>query len=434
MDLNDFMTDAEFDAAFGAEANPDGLSGATLDCDLLTTQHRNIHSCSDSGKTYKRGKTVELLNGDFLRIVNVLENRRTKEKALQGFRLQRVSRWRGLLDQHLNELILVTERDNDTQGSQDTEMDIVSLEEVTRIREVVLTNTAFPSYSCREDISNTGKPRDFMREQCRLVCRWKMTTIFRPHATRGRVWLEKSIERLRADNADTAFKVNDEHLRRRWRGATMKGGSCEAWLPGEQDFDTNERNINQGIDILGFHSRLLGPQERRNVVSRRYILGDAFCGAGGASRGAKAAGFRVDFGFDFDLASIQSYSQNFYNARCEATPAHVFITYLNENYIIDVLHISPPCQTFSPAHTRIGKDDEENSASFFAIEELLKKTKPRIVTLENTFGLVERWKDWLKTMVRFFTALGFSIRWRIFNLAEYGLPQARRRLIVFAAW
>ena len=112
------------------------------------------------------------------------------------------------------------------------------------------------------------------------------------------------------------------------------------------------------------------------------------------------------------------------------------MTVIDEDFQVDVLHLSPPCQTFSPYHVHQGKNDELNQATFFAIEELLKKVKPRIVTLEETFGLSRMLKhqDWLNAMIQIFTKLGFSIRWRVFNLCDFGLPQPRKRLFVVASW
>ena len=168
---------------------------------------------------------------------------------------------------------------------------------------------------------------------------------------------------------------------------------------------------------------------------QKYTFGDAFCGAGGTSRGAKMAGFRVNWGFDFDPAAINSYRLNFYNTDCIAAWAHNFVeSSIGDESKVDVLHLSPPCQVFSFAHTVDGKDDEMNSATFFAVVELLKRTKPRVVTLENTSGLAVLHPIWLNSAIHFFTSLGFSVRWKVLNLAEYGLPQARKRLIIFASW
>ncbi|KAL8652512.1 MAG: hypothetical protein Q9226_004242 [Calogaya cf. arnoldii] len=306
-------------------------------------------------------------------------------------------------------------------------MAIVSFSDVLRIREVILTNAAYPSFGCREDAVNANKPREVLRDQCRLVCRWKLKISVRPHR-RGQPWIEKSILRLTATEADWTFRLDDEHLRRRWRGITVKMGSCATWLQGERDFDLRERNSHQALPVSVEAGGLLYQQ------TRRYTFGDSFCGAGGCSRGAKSAGLRVVWGFDSDLASIGSYAKNFFGARCEATPADVFTEVLNDNFCVDVLHLSPPCQPYSPAHTRPGRMDEINEATFFAVGEIIKKSKPRVVTLENTFGLAQRWPEWMDALIRFFTALGFSVRWRVLNLAQYGVPQARKRLVVIASW
>ncbi|KAI9716785.1 MAG: hypothetical protein M1812_005125 [Candelaria pacifica] len=166
---------------------------------------------------------------------------------------------------------------------------------------------------------------------------------------------------------------------------------------------------------------------------RRYTFGDAFCGAGGASRGAKMAGLRVAWGNDFDTAAINSYQLNFHGTYCYAMWAHDFINEINDEHIVDILHISPPCQVFSPAHTTPGKDDEMNTQTFFACQELLRRAKPRLATMENTFGLIQNHREYLATAVCFFTSLGYSVRWKISNFAEYGLPQARRRAFFIAA-
>ncbi|KAL8960170.1 MAG: hypothetical protein Q9193_003082 [Seirophora villosa] len=407
--------------------------------------HESMASFNANGRRYKMGQTVEFGDGDLMRIAAILQDKRTKEVHIRGPRFRRASRLRGLFDQHLNELVMLLEHNepqrlNEEPQTQD-DADFVPSRNVIRLREMILTNEAYPAYSFKEIRQSKWRSRAEAREQCRLVCRWKLTMIYRMKATR-KACVQMSVERLRADVSDHNYRAKDECLREEFRGYTIKGGSIPAWLRGEEEFDRNRQKLNQGIDIL--HRRNFCTPHSNKIdlttyvpqgePTQRYTFGDAFCGTGGASSGAKSAGFRIDWGFDFDPAAIESYKQNFFVTRCEAMPAHIFVTCIKENHIVDVIHLSPPCKTFSPAHTREGQNDEMNSSSFFAVEELLKKTKPRIVTLENTFGLVERWRDWLNCMVRFFTALGFSVRWKVFNLAEYGLPQARRRLIVFASW
>lgn len=184
--------------------------------------------------------------------------------------------------------------------------------------------------------------------------------------------------------------------------------------------------------------RTLSKQNHTSTKPRqkqRYTFGDAFCGAGGTSRGAKSAGFRVQWGFDFDFDAIISYSLNFHNADCIVAWAHEFAGIsFGDAYKADILHLSPPCQVFSPAHTVNGKDDDMNTATFFALETVVRRIKPRVVTLENTSGLLILHPVWLNSAIHVFTKLGFSVRWKILNFAEYGLVQARKRLVIVASW
>ncbi|KAL8833448.1 MAG: hypothetical protein Q9170_004257 [Blastenia crenularia] len=419
LNQDDFMTDEDFEAMFGRTVQAEHRS--------TTTRHKIIEALSMNGNTYKRGKTVELRDGDFLRVSDILEDRQTKEVVLCGRRLRRASKFRGLFDQHLNEVVILVEH-MERESLELQEAEAIHLSDGIRLRELVVTNEAYPTFSFKQNQDNLGLSRATARESCRLVCRWKVIITYQMKAGR-KACVEMSVSRLRTDEADHNYRARDSYLREEWRGTTVLGGSCPSWLQGEKEFDAEEQRCHQeGRNMID-----LTVDTAPHPQKQRYTFGDAFCGAGGTSRGAKSAGFRVDWGFDFDTIPLESYRRNFFAARCEATPADVFVNYIGENYVVDVLHLSPPCKTFSPIHTRIGRDDDMNSASFFAVEEVLKKTKPRIVTMENTFGLVERWREWLNSMVRFFTSLGFSIRWKVLNLAEYGLAQARRRLIVFAA-
>ena len=49
---------------------------------------------------------------------------------------------------------------------------------------------------------------------------------------------------------------------------------------------------------------------------RYYTFGDAFCGAGGTSRGTKKAMLKVLWGFDHNPAMIEFFAKNFTDARC----------------------------------------------------------------------------------------------------------------------
>ena len=106
------------------------------------------------------------------------------------------------------------------------------------------------------------------------------------------------------------------------------------------------------------------------------------------------------------------------------------------NYVSDVLHLSCPCQYYSPNNTRKGtaRNDESNQAASFCVDALLKKVRPRFIHSEQTFGLLRlsHWKDF-NIFLSQFTDSGFSISWQVRQFKRDGLPQPRRRLLMNAA-
>lgn len=148
----------------------------------------------------------------------------------------------------------------------------------------------------------------------------------------------------------------------------------------------------------------------------------AVCGAGGSTRGAVSAGLKVIWGFDFGEHASRTWKLNFPDAKIHTIHAFDFIQLgtNNSKFKVDILHLSPPCQYFSPAHTVQGQHDEMNSASMLACHGLIKIIKPRIFTLEQTFGIMSpRFIHWFHTAIHMFTDLEYSIRWKIVRLQEW---------------
>lgn len=101
---------------------------------------------------------------------------------------------------------------------------------------------------------------------------------------------------------------------------------------------------------------------------------------------------------------------------------------------VDVLHLSPPCQYFSPAHTHQSVHDDTNIFALFGCHSLIDKLRPRLITLEQTFGIThERHHQYLRALIGDYTQLGYSVRWKVVRLCTWGLAQDRKRLIILAA-
>jgi len=179
-------------------------------------------------------------------------------------------------------------------------------------------------------------------------------------------------------------------------------------------------------------------QSRSRSPSQTLTYGDAFCGGGGATRGAVMAGLRVKWGFDFWEHACANWQSNFPWANCYKMAAHEFVELAlrsdPELMKVDILHLSPPCQCFSPAHSIEGRDDEMNTASLFAVASVIKVCRPRVVTLEQTFGIgFQQFGFYFNSLINMFTSLDFSVRWSFIPLAQWGLPARRQRLIIIAS-
>jgi DNA (cytosine-5)-methyltransferase 1 len=79
-------------------------------------------------------------------------------------------------------------------------------------------------------------------------------------------------------------------------------------------------------------------------------------------------------------------------------------------------------------------NDEKNRAVLFSVGVLVNKLRPRILTLEQTFGLLSPTNEaYFNVMVQEFTSLGYSVRWKVVELDGWGVPQTRKRLIMIGS-
>lgn len=134
------------------------------------------------------------------------------------------------------------------------------------------------------------------------------------------------------------------------------------------------------------------------------------------------------------MAAARTFQKNFVDAVCENASVEQFIHFPPGQYHVDILHFSPPCQSFSAMQTRRGEHAEENEVVILSINELVKMIQPRIITMEEVPGLLyDRCIDFFALVIGTLTDYDYSVRWKIANLMDYGVPQARQRLILIAA-
>jgi DNA (cytosine-5)-methyltransferase 1 len=101
---------------------------------------------------------------------------------------------------------------------------------------------------------------------------------------------------------------------------------------------------------------------------------------------------------------------------------------------VDFIVGGPPCQTFSAAGRRaagVKGTSDPRGTLFQEYVRLLKKLKPRGFLFENVYGITgaEGGKAW-QEIQQAFSSAGYTIKFRVLDAADYGVPQHRERLFI----
>ncbi|POR34179.1 Modification methylase HphIA [Tolypocladium paradoxum] len=391
------------------------------------------------GQPFSRGDIVELKPEstyvgiypvDFLEVKAVLRNR-TADPKLRGVPLTRTRNMAGKLPKKLNEvctILHINRGDRETTDGNPICFD-VGPDLVVKKRTLVVTNAVYPEHRSPRTVVSNASVGDRERQRHRterrgvLVCRWRLKVYFTVHGRKTQPQ-EEALERIPAsDVSDSRYRISDETLCNRWRGGRVKGGS---WSGGQHndliDLDAVSRTSAAG------YSGTRGSQQK-------YTVFDAFSGAGGVSRGAQSAGFKIQYAVDKSPDVWNTYRLNFPEVILYGMAVDKFIQTTRSEFIrVDVLHLSPPCQYFSPAHTHNSVHDDENIFALFGCNQLINKSRPRIITVEQTFGITHgKHVKYLRALIGDFTQFGYSVRWRVVRLCTWGSAQDRKRLVVIAA-
>ncbi|KAM0439592.1 hypothetical protein ACHAPT_000684 [Fusarium lateritium] len=249
----------------------------------------------------------------------------------------------------------------------------------------------------------------------------KLEVYFTGQGSRKRQTEEAFVRVHESEVLEPQYRISEEALSNRWRGTRVKGGS---WAP---SFHAPQDYINLEDDDAVKH-------KKTRTRGQKYTVFDSCSGAGGVSRGAQMAGFQVQYAVDKAPEVWRTYQTNFPEAYLFQMSLDQFLSFDTQHMRVDVLHFSPPCQFFSPAHTHASAQDDENIFALYGCNQLLKKLRPRIITVEQTFGLThDRHAEYFYPFLADFTQYGYSVRWRVIKLCTWGAAQDRKRLIIIAA-
>lgn len=107
------------------------------------------------------------------------------------------------------------------------------------------------------------------------------------------------------------------------------------------------------------------------------------------------------------------------------------------NGSVDLVVGGPPCQGFSMAGKR--KNDDIRNQLMHSYIEFIKLVQPTMLFFENVQGFTVGFKDhkdkqkYSDILVSELRELGYNLDYKIVTMSEYGVPQNRKRFILFAS-
>lgn len=176
-------------------------------------------------------------------------------------------------------------------------------------------------------------------------------------------------------------------------------------------------------------------------MAGRYKIVDLFAGVGGLSMGFDDNGFSTVMANDFDKDAANTFKLNhpkvkFIDGDIAKIDKKLIRDTLGDTSV-DVLMGGIPCQSFSMAGRRIrrGIDNSEDPRHFLYKEyfRVLDILKPKIAVIENVKGILSSHNgEIIKEILFSFEDRGYQANYKLLDASDYGVPQARQRVVIIA--
>ena len=165
----------------------------------------------------------------------------------------------------------------------------------------------------------------------------------------------------------------------------------------------------------------------------RYKIMDLFAGVGGLSYGfSELPEFEIVAANEIEKAIATAYQLNHPNVtmfNCDINElTEEILTESLKGEKIDIIVGGPPCQSYST----LGKRQMDDRANLFLqYKRILNLLKPKAFVFENVVGILSMDKGRLFQQIQEeFEKLGYTLKYKILNAVDYGVPQQRERVIL----
>jgi DNA (cytosine-5)-methyltransferase 1 len=173
-------------------------------------------------------------------------------------------------------------------------------------------------------------------------------------------------------------------------------------------------------------------------------VGSDFSGVGAFDQALKRLGVNYEtvFACDMDKYARDTFIHNY--GEPKYYPTNVYDREIPKDSL-DIYMTSPPCQAFSLAGKRLGKDDKRG-VLFFNSHEFIQVNKPRFFIFENVKGLLsddggKTFQEWvnmlggksvngLPVLFPVEEAVPYHLYWQVLNAKKHGVPQNRERVFL----
>lgn len=162
---------------------------------------------------------------------------------------------------------------------------------------------------------------------------------------------------------------------------------------------------------------------------------EVFAGGGGFAVGLAAAGYRTVAAVEIERSAADTFKANHRHVHVfrqdVRTVRGAALLELADGHL-DVMAACPPCQGFSSLTSKYTKPDPRNEL-VLEVARLAEEMRPRAIIMENVPGLADKGEKLFDALLRRLRGVGYSCNWAVLQVADFGVPQRRRRLVLLAS-
>jgi len=174
--------------------------------------------------------------------------------------------------------------------------------------------------------------------------------------------------------------------------------------------------------------------EEAEMSGARYTAVEIFSGGGGLAVGLREAGFDVTVAVEVEPHAAATFKANHPEVRVFRQDVRTITGAMLAPFAggeVDVLAACPPCQGFSSLTSKWRKEDGRNRL-VGEVGRLAEELRPRAIMMENVPGLAKKGSPFYDALLKRLESLGYKSNSSVLQVADYGVPQSRRRLVLLA--